>query len=218
MKRAICIAALTACFLLSALAAQAADLDSVLKGVNGRYSKIKNMKASFSQTTFVKTLGRDQVKSGTVMFKRPDKMRWDYDKPATEQLLTDGFTLWIYQPEEKVVYMRKIDQVNSTTVPMQVLSGEIDAKKQFDAKIGTEADGKVALILVPKAKGAGYEKAVLTISTENFEILGIDVVDIYGNKTKLKLSSIEYNAELPDSLFVYTPKPGVEVISPPVME
>ena len=104
----------------------ASDLDAVLKGIRQRYGNAIDLKADFKQETFVKTLGRKQVKQGTVMFKQPDKMRWDYSMPDKQRLLTDGFTLWVYQPDEKVVYMRKLDAINSAKVPMQILAGKID--------------------------------------------------------------------------------------------
>lgn len=193
-----------------------ADLDDVLKGIKGRYGSASDLKAKFTQKTMVKTLGRSQSKTGTVWFKRPNKMRWDYVTPEKQQLITDGSTLWIYQPAEKVVFMRQIDMNNSVVVPMKVLSGEIDAKTQFDVKILKEEEGNILLELRPK-QAAGFEKAVLFVSSKDFNISKIDVFDLYGNVTELILSEVKFNNKLKDSFFIYTPIPGVKVESPPVM-
>ena len=194
------------------------DLDSVLKGIKLRYGSIEDLKAGFHQETMVKTLGRPQTKSGTVMFKRPDMMRWDYTAPNEQRLITDGYSLWLYQPEDKVVFLRRLDSMNSAKVPMQILSGDIDVAKVFDAKLGEKTDGLISVRLKPKEKGAGYEKAVLYLTADKYEISRIDVIDFYGNVTKLTLSNIQYNNKLKSSEFVYSPIPGVRVESEPVIE
>ena len=196
----------------------ASDLDAVLKGIRQRYGTAIDLKADFKQETFVKTLGRKQVKQGTVMFKQPDKMRWDYSMPDKQRLLTDGFTLWVYQPEEKVVYMRKLDAINSAKVPMQILAGKIDIGTQFKASL-KEKEGKTfKLELLPRVAGSGYEKAVLYIEEGDYNISRIDIVDLYGNITTLLLTNIKFNNKLKNSIFVYSPIPGVRVESPPVIE
>jgi len=176
------------------------------------------MRADFTQSTMVKTLGRKQTRSGTVMFKRPDKMRWDYAAPVKQQLITDGYSLWVYQPEEKVVFLRRLDDVNSAKVPMKILAGEIDINSQFVVKLIGEKDGITSLELRPKKSTAGYEKAILHVSADRFEITRIDIVDLYGNATDLKLTNVKYNNGFKDSEFVYSPIPGVKVESAPVIE
>lgn len=198
--------------------AWADELTSLIQGVKSRYGAIKDMTADFSQETHVKTLGRNQVKSGIVMFKRPDKMRWDFQAPEKQQLLTDGYTLWMYQPEEKVVYMSKLDTLNSAKVPMQILSGELDMKNVFEAKLIETNIGDRTVQLVPRQTGAGYEKVLLHVAVKTHEIKQIDVVDLYGNITKLTLNNVRYNTKLSDAKFVYSPKPGVRVESAPVMD
>ena len=192
--------------------------DTVIKGLAKHYAEVEDIQADFSQKTMVKTLGREQVKTGTVKFKRPGMMRWDYKKPTGQQLITDGFSLWVYNPEDKTVFMRKVDKANSTNVLIQILSGKVDVSKEFNAKAGEIKDGKHRLILRPKDRTTGYEKAVLHIDEKTFRIENIEVWDLYGNETNTTLSNVKYNSKLKSSLFVFTPKAGVEVISPPVMD
>lgn len=218
MKRIFDLFLLFALIAVFSAPAFCADLDEVLKGVKDHYEKITDLKADFVQETFVKTLGKKQFKNGKVYFKRPDKMRWDYEKPDHQQLLTDGFTLWAYNPEEKVVYMNKLDKQQSAKVPMQVLGGQIDVKKEFDASLGEIKEGKIQLVIKPKGKGPTYEKAILFLDESAYEVRRIDIVDLYGNVTTLKLTNVTINNQLKDSEFVYTPKPGVEVLSAPVMD
>ncbi len=217
--RGVIIMAVVFCFSIVPVFTQlsaAADIDEILKGIKGRYGKTKDMKGAFVQKTMVKTLNRAQVKTGTVWFKRPDKMRWNYVKPEKQQLITDGNTLWIYQVEQKVVFMKQLDVNNSTVVPMKILSGEINANTQFHAKVLKVADGVALLELKPRRHG-GYEKAVLHVSLADFDIRRIDIFDLYGNITELTINDVVFDNKLTDGFFVYTPIPGVKVEAPPVM-
>jgi outer membrane lipoprotein carrier protein len=216
-RRLVCFALVLVCLFAFSMPAGAGDLESLLAGVKAKYGKLTDFKADFKQETMVKTLGRKQSKSGTVMFKRPDKMRWDFQAPAKEQLITDGYTLWMYQPEEKVVYMSKLDQVNNAKVPMQILSGDIDVKKQFNVKLLAPANDDARIELKPK-QDAAYEKAILSVNSKTFEIKKIDIYDLYGNVTELSLTNVKFNTKINESKFVFTPIPGVRVEAAPVME
>ena len=195
----------------------AAELNDVVKGVREFYKDKKDLTAQFTQTADIKAMGTKKVRTGTVMFKQPDKMRWDYKKPTQEQLLTDGFTLWNYKPADKTVFMSPLNAVFNAKVPMQILAGKIDVNGEFNATLAEDTGDRYKLILKPKKEGVGYDSAVLWLNKKTYEIQQIDVIDLYGNVTSLALSGIKYNSGIADSEFAYTPKPGVEVMTSPVM-
>ena len=33
--------------------------------------------------------------------KKPGRMRWDYEKPEKKLMVSDGSTLWVYEPEDE---------------------------------------------------------------------------------------------------------------------
>ena len=36
--------------------------------------------------------------TGKAIFKKPGMMKWDYISPDTQQIVSDGKTIWIFQP------------------------------------------------------------------------------------------------------------------------
>ena len=45
--------------------------------------------------------------AGKAFFKRPGKMRWEYETPDRQTIITDNETLWIFRPEYNQVMIGK---------------------------------------------------------------------------------------------------------------
>jgi len=77
------------------------ELRSVLEKMQRRYDQAKDFRAKFTQTYSRAVVGRATVSTGTLSFKKPGRMRWDYDKPEPRMFLSNGQVLWLYEPTEK---------------------------------------------------------------------------------------------------------------------
>lgn len=70
-----CLLVLSAAFPGEAASDEAAEM---LSRVEEHYRALGSLRATFRQTEKVATLGRSREDAGTVMFKRPAGMRWEY--------------------------------------------------------------------------------------------------------------------------------------------
>ena len=75
----------------------------VLNEIQNRYEKTNDFEARFIQEYIGKVMKQPNRGEGKVYFKKRGMMRWDYTVP-NQKLLSDGHTLWYYQPEEKQVH------------------------------------------------------------------------------------------------------------------
>src|SRR5262245_13953987 len=75
------------------------DVKGVVAEVQRRYDSAADFRSKFSQTLTSAALGRKTNSSGEVAFKKPGRMRWDYEKPDKSTYVTDGGVLWLYEPE-----------------------------------------------------------------------------------------------------------------------
>ena len=57
------------------------ELSAVIARVQNRYDQAKDFQARFTQKYSRSVVGRVTVFTGQVHFKKPGRMRWDYDKP-----------------------------------------------------------------------------------------------------------------------------------------
>ena len=58
-------------------------------------------------------------------------------------------------------------------------------------------------------------KLILWVDPKKFYIIRTALVDELGNKTVLKFFNIEIDKGIDDTLFTFTPPPGVEIFEPP---
>ena len=80
----------------------------------------------FAQTVTDKT-GREaaQPSEGIFRFRRPGRFEWTYEKPYRQQIMSDGETLWIYDPDLMQVTVRRLDGAVGST-PAGILFGSND--------------------------------------------------------------------------------------------
>ena len=75
-----------------ALAQAAPSLDDVVRGLEGAYGKMNDLKAEFSQTAFNKSLNQSIPAQGTVYLKKGGKLRWEYSIRRPQEIVSDGKT------------------------------------------------------------------------------------------------------------------------------
>jgi outer membrane lipoprotein carrier protein len=192
-------------------------LDEVVARVQEQYEIHTDFKASFVQESLVKSLGKKQRAEGLVYFKKPGKMRWIYRKPTKQEIISDGKILWNYRPEDKQVIVSQMTQAFQSKTPSTFLAGIGNLKRDFQARfIQDPSSGKIySLELTPLEAQGSLEKLFLLVDRENFKILQAKVQDAMGNVTQINFFKIQFDNNLSDSLFTFTPPKGVEVFHLP---
>lgn len=197
--------------------AQSPSLNDIVTKVQDQYDTNSDFKADFVQESLVKSLGKKQVSEGEVFFKKPGKMRWNYQKPFKQEIVSDGKTLWSYRPEEKQVVVSPMSQAAQGKVPSTFLAGLGNLKMDFQIRWAQEPSPQEPyfLELTPNEFQGSLEKLFLLINRENYRILRAKIQDLMGNTTQISFSKTQFNNRLPDSLFTFTPPKGVEVFQMP---
>jgi outer membrane lipoprotein carrier protein len=207
---------------LALLAREAGALDAaaVVRKVQQRYDATRDFTAAVTQEMTIASLGKTTTASGTVAFKKPGKMRWEFDHDAPQVIVADGTTLWLYQPKERQVIKTPFREAFRSTTPISFLTGVGRLAQDFDASVvGTSDDGKlVYLKLVSRRDSAAIGTLVLTVARDTGEIRGAEVTDPLGNISRLQFTDIRRNQNLPDDRFVLQIPPGVDVITSPLAE
>lgn len=211
---------LTICLLLFVLSIEVyaeENLSAVIDGIQNKYEQINNFQALFTQESEVKALNKTQLAEGEVWFKKPGKMRWNYNTPNKDQIVSDGKTLWFYDEEEKQVIETPITQVSETQSTTTLLSGLGNIKQLFDASFSDAENiipnGAYLVDLVPKGDEE-YNKVTIAVD-KDMMVNKIYLYDPFGNLTTVKLADIKTNGGVSDSLFDFKAPEGAEVVKPP---
>ncbi len=219
------LAAVLAAFALSSTPATAApepkpgcpDPVTIVTKLQQRYDETRAFRAEFTQVMRVASIGASDESTGTVAFKKPGKMRWDFQTPHAQQIVSDGTVLWIYQPEDRQVLKAPFKAAFVSTTPVSFLLGVGRITDEF--RPGPDRRGCTAtrLYVGLTAKNASDDVGALAFGVDRatFDIVEAAVTDPLGNVTTLTFSDIARNVDVPDATFHFEPPPGVDVITPP---
>jgi len=187
----------------------------VLNEIQNRYEKTSDFEASFIQEYVGKGMRQSNRGEGKVYFKKKGMMRWDYTVP-NQKLVSDGRTLWYYQPEEKQVLVSDVSSVLKERTPLAFLAGEGNLSRDFNFlnlnESVPEKEDNYVIELAPKEPMGALSKLVLTVDKKTYTVLQADVFDGLGNLTRTRFINIRTNVGVSPSFFQFAAPPGTEVI------
>lgn len=199
------------------LFAETLPLDELIEKIQSSYEKAEDLQAHFVQETAIKSIRKVEREEGTVFFKKPRKMLWDYSRPKSKKLSINPRKAWLYIPEDNLVYIQDAKKILNSRLVIRFLTGVGRLKDDFYVRYSRphekDARGNYLLELKPRSAGttAGIGSLLLTVDGNNYQIIACSLRDTYGNLTHISFRNITINNHLPDSLFTFTPPPGTIV-------
>jgi outer membrane lipoprotein carrier protein len=188
---------------------------AILNEIQTRYEKTNDFEANFIQEYIGKVMRQANRGEGKVYFKKKGMMRWDYTIP-NQKLISDGHTLWYYQPEEKQVLISDVSKILKERTPLAFLAGEGNLNRDFNLLNLNESisqkEDNYLVELAPKEPLATVAKLILTVDKKTYIVLQADVLDGLGNVTRTRFIEIKTNVGFSNSFFQFTIPPGTEVI------
>ncbi|MGH7318492.1 MAG: outer membrane lipoprotein chaperone LolA [Candidatus Rokuibacteriota bacterium] len=215
--RLLLVLALT--IVLPGPAVAAIGLDEAVQRVETTYGRMADLKATFEQAAFNRTLGRTVDAKGTLYLKKPGRFRWEYTTPTPQEIVSDGTKLWVYTPQLK--------QVNVTPAPQALtgpagtfLQGLGQVREHFQVRFlnpaqPTDTDGLVVLDLTPKKPEPLLTRLILAVDPKSGLVRKAVVYDELQNTVTVRFVEVLVNSGLADALFVFVPPPGVAVVPTP---
>ena len=187
-------------------------LDDIIKKVESRYA-VSGFSAFFLQASTIKAMEITDSASGKAFFKHPDKMRWEYETPDRQTIITNGNTLWIYRPEDNQVMVGKAPCFFEDGKGFSFLSDMESVKKKFYILLEKKAeDDTHVLKLLPIEKTFDVSVIYLFVSTKTFEVVKIVTYNSYEDETRIEFKDIRFKQKLDESLFNFNIPEGVEVL------
>ena len=201
------------------------EVREVVKHLQARYEKTKDLQADFSQKTKIEGFERPVMSSGKVYIKKPGRLRWDYVDPATEQIYVNQDDVKVYVPEHKQVLIGKLTQMAASKAPLELLQGAAKLEESFEIEPTTGKDrgvGSTPLItLIPKAKEQestqNLQKIIVEVFPKTYFIRTVSLYEISGNVAVFEFSNLKPNVGLGSEVFDFKTPSDVEVVRAPVL-
>jgi len=189
--------------------------DRAAAALQRRYESARDLRADIVQTTQSVALGSgasaQMVSRGTVILAKPGKMRWSYAEPEPSLVVSDGKTLWIYDPEFHEVQKFPVTEGFMSGAAVEFLLGEGNLLRDFDVLALSCDEKTVELRLLPR-KTSSYEKLHVLVDPKTGDLLRTTVFFVLGNVTEVEFSGIQLNLDPAIGLFRMEPPPGARVI------
>jgi outer membrane lipoprotein carrier protein len=191
------------------------DLPTVLDRMQKRYDQAKDFHARFSQNYSRAVVGRATLSTGAITFKKPGRMRWDYDKPEPRMFLSNGQVLWLYEPSEKQAFKQDL-KTSQLPAALAFLMGKGKITDEFDVAFAKDAKqgrpGDFRLALLPKQPQSAYKSILFIVDPKEFLVRESVLVDSQGNTNHFTFDGLEVNGKVADAVFKWTPPAGVRVV------
>ncbi|MYH39736.1 MAG: outer membrane lipoprotein carrier protein LolA [Candidatus Dadabacteria bacterium] len=198
--------------------ARTQDPTTVVSNIQKKYASINDLRSPFTQETRIKDLEEKISSSGKVWFKKPAMMKWQYEEPWKDTIVSDGKKVWYFDSQENQVAETEFDSVwTGSFGSYTVISILEDLDRLFDVRLGagsTDEQGNILLDL--KQKDQEQSKQVtIAVDPKTYALRKIIIGDVFGNTTIIELGTAEVNLGIPDSFFTFKKPAGAGTVTFP---
>jgi outer membrane lipoprotein carrier protein len=194
---------------VSAFADDAA-LDGLLKGVEARYNKAKTLQVAFHEDYTPQGRPR-RSESGTLMLRKPGRMRWDYDQPKGKLFVADGKSLWLFTPAENRAEKMKLQESDDMRAPLAFLLGKLNFQKEFRNLQAKPEGAGTRITAEPKTDNLPYSAVEFVVSPDR-QIREVKVTGFDHSVLEFRFDKERVDPPLDNKLFQFQVPKGAELV------
>lgn len=180
-----------------------------MSSVKAFYQDTKAIRANFHQVVTDRQGRKVQEVDGEMQLKRPNKFKWDYNKPYEQQIISDGHQVWLYDTDLAQVTVNSLRQSIGSS-PAALLAGDANIDKSFKLSNAFRKDDLEWVSANPKDKESGFEKILMGFKDNKIQALSL--IDSFGHTTQITFSDVQVNPALDEKNFSFKPPQGVDVV------
>lgn len=190
-----------------------ADTAEVLAQVRERYTN-QDFMANFSQTSLLKAMDITDTAAGTLMVSPPGNMRWQYETPDPQLIITNGETLWVHRPDENQVMIGKPPAIFGEGKGAGFLADITELEKNFAVSMLDQLadEESVYLKLIPKKENPDLARVLIKIDRTTATIQAVTTYNAFDDETRIELNDVQFGP-LDKNLFTFDPPQGADVVS-----
>lgn len=189
-----------------------AALDTA-RALQDKYDRVKDFTADFTHTYEGGVLKRKSTERGTVVIKKPGRMRWEYTDPEKKTFVSDGVKIYSHVPADKQVIVSDAPGSDEATTAVLFLAGKGNLIRDFDVSYAdTSVAGATALRLNPRQKQRDYDWLVVVVDATTLQIRGLTAADQQGGRSTFEFRNYRENTGVADGAFTFKIPKGADVI------
>lgn len=198
----------TLLFVLLSLSSPLNAGDAPIEQLKTFLNASSSLSADFKQVTLNKTGQAAHTSQGKFYLSRPGKFRWNYQKPFSQEIVSNSDKVWFYDADLEQVTVKKLDESLGST-PALLLTGKVDLEQKFILEEQGSEENMHWVKLSPKNEESGFK--YILIGLDNGQLGGMELSDNFGQLTRIYFSNIKINPELGRELFDFKPPKTADV-------
>lgn len=142
------------------MATGASDVKAIVSRFESRYRAAHTLQATFLER-YTDNGRVVRVEAGTAYFRRPGKMRWEYESPEKNLFLVDGKSAWFYVPADHTVTRIPAKESTDWRTPLALLAGEMKVSRvcaRIEPALNEKPESSDHAVLFCKLRGVGTEE------------------------------------------------------------
>jgi outer membrane lipoprotein carrier protein len=204
------------------------DIADAALRLEARYRPAKTLQAIFLER-YSENGEVIRVESGKAYFRKPGKMRWEYEKPERDLFLVDGKTAWFYVPADHTVTRIPAKQSSDLRTPLALLAGEMKisrvcARVEISEALKPQVQGNVVLRCILRGEGQGKaghgetnpsarDEVFFEIANGSGDLSRIIVRQPGGIEVEFRFQNWEFDPQISAGLFRFEPPAGVAIVN-----
>jgi outer membrane lipoprotein carrier protein len=222
-----------ACAILAALSSASPEAKVLGAKLEARYRGAHTLAATFLER-YSESGKLVRSEAGIAYFRRPGKMRWEYESPEKNLFMVDGKTAWFYVPADHTVTRAPAKQSTDWRTPLALLAGEMKLSRVCARVEPTTAEkpsvpGNEVLYCplrgeesIPQsAAGAAADtqdrspeqSVYLEIAPATGELARVLVREKGGVEIEFKFADWRFDPPIADTFFRFEVPPGVAIVN-----
>jgi outer membrane lipoprotein carrier protein len=147
-----------------------------------------------------------QVSQGLFEVSQPNKLRWIVEQPMSQQVISDGITLWVYDPDLAQVIIQPFDKDIAAT-PAILFSGDLDS---LDIVYFVERLAEGSFLLTPEEEGSLFRSTAIQFDGDKPS--AIVLTDTLGQIIRISFTGLKLNPPISADQFVFKIPQGIDII------
>jgi len=192
------------CILSGHASADLRDIDAVLQELRVQATAVESISSEFSQENRLSVFEETIISNGRFLFRKPDKLRWEYLRPITEGFALEGDQGVRWTDTTRTSFSLRSDPL------MNIVARQLLAWATFDLEwlcaeydITLEGESPVVLKLVPKGSDTALvlKHLLIEFSLSSNTVQRVELHEQGGDLTRILFKNPQVNTPLDDGMF-----------------
>lgn len=167
-------------------------------------TSILTLESSFEQERYISVLSEKIKSSGTFLFKKENKLRWEYTVPYKYLIVLDGSKMYIKDKGNVKKFNLSANEMFKSINEMllSMVKGNLFDNNEYSVEYHENSMNYLLVLHPLNTETKKYLETIqLTISKNDFAVTKVKMIEIGGDYTRIKFANRKLNAAVSDDQF-----------------